>query len=132
MIGQYERIVFTSLFLMGSAFGEERTQYLRLLDLDGSAKRDEFNNPTKEDIQCVDNSSLNAYEYLATCYTLFGAERYVRTSEAPTMINVTCLGWRLMLALLTSTCVQQRINIFYCFFDNAMHTVNNLAICNEQ
>jgi hypothetical protein len=117
---------------MGSAFGEERTQYLRLLDLDGSAKRDEFNNPTKEDIQCVDNSSLNAYEYLATCYTLFGAERYVRTSEAPTMINVTCLGWRLMLALLTSTCVQQRINIFYCFFDNAMHTVNNLAMCNEQ
>lgn len=132
MTGQYERIVFTSLFLMGSAFGEERTQYLRLLDLDGSAKRDEFNNPTKEDIQCVDNSSLNAYEYLATCYTLFGAERYVRTSEAPTMINVTCLGWRLMLALLTSTCVQQRINIFYCFFDNAMHTVNNLAMCNEQ
>jgi hypothetical protein len=132
MTGQYERIVFTSLFLMGSAFGEERTQYLRLLDLDGSAKRDEFNNPTKEDIQCVDNSSLNAYEYLATCYTLFGAERYVRTSEAPTMTNVTCLGWRLMLALLTSTCVQQRINIFYCFFDNAMHTVNNLAMCNEQ
>ena len=132
MTGQYERIVFTSLFLMGSAFGEERTQYLRLLDLDGSAKRDEFNNPTKEDIQCIDNSSLYAYEYLATCDTSFGAERYVRTSEAPTMINVTCLGWRLMLALLTSTCVQQRINIFYCFFDNAMHTVNNLAICNEQ
>ena len=105
MTGHYKCIVFTSIFFMGSAFGKEATQYLRrntlsmpekctpvpissddikydskafvLLELDGSASRDEIINPTKEDIQSVDNSFLYAYEYLATCDTSFGAERYV-------------------------------------------------------
>jgi hypothetical protein len=34
-----------------------------LLELDGSANIDEFINPTKEDIQSVDNSLLYASEY---------------------------------------------------------------------